>query len=104
MLRALIHLVIVSLLWSATSVGATGAPLYSDLIEASSDILDKEAGGDRLLDEGCELCHAFQHVTVASARSASASALCALVSFPGDAVARSLSRSPDGLPPEFMIA
>jgi hypothetical protein len=41
---------------------------------------------------------------VASARSASASALCALVSFPGDAVARSLSRSPDGPPPEFMIA
>ncbi len=66
MLRALIHLVIVSLLWSATSVGATGAPLYSDLIEASSDILDKEAGGDRLLDEGCELCHAFQHVPVSS--------------------------------------
>ncbi len=104
MFRALIHLVVVSLLLSAASVGATGSPLYGDLIEAGGDILDREAGGDLLLDEDCELCHAFQHVTVASARSARASALCALVSFPGDAVAKSLLRSPDGPPPELMIA
>ena len=104
MLRALIHLVIVSLLWSATSVGATGAPLYSDLIEASSDILDREAGGDPMPVDGCELCHTFQHVTLAGALCAGASALCALASIPGGTVARSLSRSPDGPPPEHMIA
>ncbi|HCX68114.1 hypothetical protein [Parvibaculum sp.] len=104
MFSPLIRLIIVSLFCSALSVSSTGAPLYEGTVDELVLTAGMDIGDDLPFDEACEVCHAFQHMTLGSAHYLKLSTASDLAFKPCAILVESLSRSPEGPPPENPIA
>ncbi|MEQ9594850.1 MAG: hypothetical protein RIM92_05420 [Parvibaculum sp.] len=104
MFSPLIRLIIVSLFCSALSVSSTGVPVYEGTVDELVLTAGMDIGDDHPSDEACEVCHAFQHMTLGSAHYLKLSTTSDLAFKPYAIFVESLSRSPEGPPPENLIA